>query len=70
MIPRIIPGAVQVIMNTKDCIISGKNLGNIFTQYAVIAAEYTPIIFHHEQKISAFFRLLYNQNQTTNLRWH
>jgi hypothetical protein len=36
----------------------------------VIVAEYTPIIFQHEQKISAFFRLLYNQNKTTNLRWH
>lgn len=70
MIPRIIPVTVQIIMNTKDCIFSGKNLGNLFTQNAVIVAEYTPIIFQHEQKISAFFRLLYNQNQTTNLRWH
>jgi hypothetical protein len=70
MIPRIIRGAVQIIMNTKESVLSGKNLGNLFTQNAVIVAEYTPIIFQHEQKISAFFRLLYNQNQTTNLRWH
>lgn len=63
MIPRIIPVTVQIIMNTKESVLSGKNLGNIFTQYAVIAAEYTPIIFQHEQKISVFFRILYNQKK-------
>jgi hypothetical protein len=43
-IPMITPGAVQVMINTKEGVFSGKNLGTIFTQKAVIAAEYAPII--------------------------
>lgn len=43
-IPSITPGAVQVRMNTKLGVFSGINLGTIFTQKAVIAAVYAPII--------------------------
>lgn len=46
IILRIIPGVVQVIINKKDGVFLGKNIGNIFLQNAVIEAEYAPIIFH------------------------
>ena len=55
MIPRIIPGAVQVIMNTKESVLSGKNLGNIFTQYAVIEAEILPSFSSMSKKSVHFF---------------
>ena len=38
-IPMITPGAVHIMIKIKNGVFSGKNLGTIFTQKAVIAAE-------------------------------